>query len=309
MTDPAKDAASVIELLTRYSFDLSGYTVDRLVEYWLQRYPSNWVRLAVVEALYQGRYKVVSVEQILGLWRRRGKPVFHFNPDFERIVTPRFVRGVPIVAEMVVISPEAVLDVVPEAVPGVVPESVPESVIEMELPMEKPPQPPRPAGAIQPFSVANSPLPREAMFRELGILTPEPPLVQLPTQPPTQLPTQLPEVNPSEPAEPVEPVYFPEPLSVEFKPIPDPATGEPPIQTFQPLGEQSLVEVFEAEGLTKGFGQQPIHQFVPMLEPSEFYGKLKAVIQNAAAAKLAKGLDTQGRNLGEARDSGEPSEP
>jgi hypothetical protein len=284
MTDPAKDAASVIELLTRYSFDLSGYTVDRLVEYWLQRYPSNWVRLAVVEALYQGRYKVVSVEQILGLWRKRGKPVYHFNPDFERIVTPRFVRGVPIVAEMVVIPPESVIA----------------PVIEMELPiMEKPSQAPRLAGAIQPFSVSNSPLPREAMFRELGILTPEPP-----AQPPNQLSESIEE--PIE--EPVEPVYFPEPLSVEFKPIPDPATGEPPIQTFQPLGEQSLVEVFEGEGLTKGFGQQPIHQFVPMLEPSEFYGKLKAVIQNAAAAKLAKGLDAEGRRLG-AGDSGEPSEP
>jgi hypothetical protein len=286
MTDPAKDAASVIELLTRYSFDLSGYTVDRLVEYWLQRYPSNWVRLAVVEALYQGRYKVVSVEQILGLWRRRGKPVYHFNPDFERIVTPRFVRGVPIAPEMVVIPPEAV------------PNAVPESVIEMELPMEKPPQPPRPAGAIRPFSVADVPLPREAMFRELGVLTSEERVANPEIEPP--------EVNPVEPSEP--PVYFPEPPSVEFKPMPDPATGEPPIQTFQPLGEQSLVEVFEGEGLTKGFGQQPIHQFVPMLEPSEFYGKLKAVIQNAAAAKLAKGLDAEGRRLG-AGDSGEPSEP
>jgi hypothetical protein len=283
MTDPAKDAASVIELLTRYSFDLSGYTVDRLVEYWLQRYPSNWVRLAVVEALYQGRYKVVSVEQILALWRKRGKPVYHFNPDFERIVTPRFVRGVPIAAEMVVIPPESVID----------------PVIEMELPMEKPSQAPRLPGAIQPFSVADVPLPRESMFRELGVLTSEEHVAHPAIKPPES----------TEPVEPVEPVYFPEPPSVEFKPIPDPATGEPPIQTFQPVAEQSLVEVFEGEGLTKGFGQQPIHQFVPMLEPSEFYGKLKAVIQNAAAAKLAKGLDAEGRRLGGARDSGEPSEP
>ncbi|MCU0571155.1 MAG: hypothetical protein MUF49_31895 [Oculatellaceae cyanobacterium Prado106] len=93
MTDLAKDAASAIELLTRYSFDLSGYTADRLVDYWLHRYPSNWIRLAVTEALYQGRYKVISVEQILNLWRRRGRPVYHFNPEFERIISPRFPRG------------------------------------------------------------------------------------------------------------------------------------------------------------------------------------------------------------------------
>lgn len=51
------------------------------------RYSPDWVRLAVVEALYQGRYKVISVQQILDIWRRRGKVVSHFNREFEAIVT------------------------------------------------------------------------------------------------------------------------------------------------------------------------------------------------------------------------------
>jgi hypothetical protein len=42
--------------------------------------------MAVLEALYQGRYKVISVEEILKLWHRRGQPTFHFTHDFERLV-------------------------------------------------------------------------------------------------------------------------------------------------------------------------------------------------------------------------------
>lgn len=91
MTESAKDA-DVVELLTRYSFDLSGHSVERLTGYWLSRYPQSWVRLAVIEALYQGRYKAISVEQILNLWRRRGKPLHHFNSEFERIICSRFPK-------------------------------------------------------------------------------------------------------------------------------------------------------------------------------------------------------------------------
>ena len=41
----------------------------------------------MIEALYQGRYKAISVEQILSIWRRRGKILSHFNREFEAIVT------------------------------------------------------------------------------------------------------------------------------------------------------------------------------------------------------------------------------
>jgi hypothetical protein len=259
MTDPDRDAASVIDLLTRYSFDLSGYTVDRLAEYWLQRYPSDWIRLAVVEALYQGRYKVISVEQILNLWRRRGKPLYHFNPDFERIITPRFVRGRSVQPELVVLPPEEM------------------PIVELEVPLPAPqppiapiesPQSARPAGAIQPFSVSGSPLPGEAIIRGFyaQVLEQEENLDE------PEEATALPEI----PAD--DPVFFPEAPNVEFKSIAD---GESAIQPFQPEADEFLGSSLEA-ATRELSGSPPIHQFVPTPPPSEFYAKLKAIVQNAA---------------------------
>ena len=88
MTELAKDAAALnaANLLIHYSFDLGGYTVEELVGRWLQHYPASWLRTAVIEALYQGRYKAISVAQILMLWHRRGQPLCHFNHEFERII-------------------------------------------------------------------------------------------------------------------------------------------------------------------------------------------------------------------------------
>jgi hypothetical protein len=88
MTDLAKDltVTQIAALLTRYGFELRGYTPLEIIERWLRLYPVKWVRLAVVEALYQGRYKVISVEHILSLWLRRGRPMFHFTYEFERLI-------------------------------------------------------------------------------------------------------------------------------------------------------------------------------------------------------------------------------
>lgn len=73
-------------LLIYYSFDLSGYQVEECINRWLDRFKGDWLRLAIVEALYQGRYKMISIEQILYLWQRRGQPICHFNHEFEQIV-------------------------------------------------------------------------------------------------------------------------------------------------------------------------------------------------------------------------------
>ena len=73
-------------LLQHYSFDLAGYSTDHLIAGWQQTYSASWIRTAVIEALYQGRYKAVSVEQILLFWLRRGQPLRHFNHEFECIV-------------------------------------------------------------------------------------------------------------------------------------------------------------------------------------------------------------------------------
>jgi hypothetical protein len=80
------EQSQIAVLLTRYGFELKGITPQELIERWLKMYPAKWVRLAVVEALYQGRYKAISVEQILSIWQRRGQPTFHFTYDFERLV-------------------------------------------------------------------------------------------------------------------------------------------------------------------------------------------------------------------------------
>jgi hypothetical protein len=82
--DVAADAAAV--LLANYSFDLGRYKAAELVERWLNSYPAEWVLLAAIEALYQGRYKAKSIEQILTIWTRRQQPLYHFNQEFEILI-------------------------------------------------------------------------------------------------------------------------------------------------------------------------------------------------------------------------------
>ncbi len=74
-----------IALLQHYSFDLGGYTIKDLTRAWANFKP-EWVRQAVIESLFQGRYKAVSVNQILQLWERKGEPNCRYNREFERLV-------------------------------------------------------------------------------------------------------------------------------------------------------------------------------------------------------------------------------
>jgi len=92
MFDPAKHTTTdfAVALLIHYSFDLGGYTASELIDRWLQDYPANWVCQGVIEALYQGRYKAISVEQILAFWKRRGQALYHYNHEFERLVCGKF---------------------------------------------------------------------------------------------------------------------------------------------------------------------------------------------------------------------------
>ncbi|MFN6562156.1 MAG: hypothetical protein RMY28_020510 [Nostoc sp. ChiSLP01] len=92
-TLPDTSANLAIALLIHYSFDLSGYTANELVERWQTQYPLNWLHLAVIEALYQGRYKAVSVQQILVFWQRREQATYHFNMEFERMVCSKFPQS------------------------------------------------------------------------------------------------------------------------------------------------------------------------------------------------------------------------
>ncbi|MBN3924684.1 hypothetical protein [Nostoc sp. NMS4] len=92
-TLPDTSANLAIALLINYSFDLNGYSANELVERWQTQYPLNWLHLAVIEALYQGRYKAVSVQQILIFWQRRDQATYHFNMEFERMVCSKFPQS------------------------------------------------------------------------------------------------------------------------------------------------------------------------------------------------------------------------
>lgn len=89
MTDPVIDPAvtALVNLLLHYSFEQQELAAQEQVNQWLQTYPAAWVRLALIEALYQGRYKSISVEQFLVFWQRRGQPIYHFSHEFERLVS------------------------------------------------------------------------------------------------------------------------------------------------------------------------------------------------------------------------------
>jgi hypothetical protein len=81
-----KTAAAAAFLLAKYSFDLGYYKPSELVQQWLNDYPASWIRLAVIEALYLGRYKAISVQQILTIWAKRQQPLYHFNYEFDRLI-------------------------------------------------------------------------------------------------------------------------------------------------------------------------------------------------------------------------------
>ncbi|NJM46041.1 MAG: hypothetical protein HC860_07565 [Alkalinema sp. RU_4_3] len=94
-------------LLRYYSFDLTVRDVELQLYDWLITYPAPWIPAAVIEALYQGRYKAVSVEQILLFWQRRQQPQPLYGRDFEQLVCDRLPQRLPS-------DPAAPLEVAPE---------------------------------------------------------------------------------------------------------------------------------------------------------------------------------------------------
>ncbi len=82
-----KNLNQIEALLSRYGFEIKEVSISELIEKWVASYSVYWIRLAIVEALYQGRYKAISVEHILALWKRLGHPTYHFTYEFERFIT------------------------------------------------------------------------------------------------------------------------------------------------------------------------------------------------------------------------------
>jgi hypothetical protein len=76
--------AIAVSLLFHY-FELDIPSARGMAHMWAQRYPIEWISPAVLESLYQGRYRAVSVEQILGIWKRRNTPISHYPSEFARM--------------------------------------------------------------------------------------------------------------------------------------------------------------------------------------------------------------------------------
>ena len=67
-----------------YGLSLDDRQVEATSIAWFQKYDRAWILKAIVESLYRGRYKLVSVDNILKDWDRIGKPRYNFTPEYER---------------------------------------------------------------------------------------------------------------------------------------------------------------------------------------------------------------------------------
>lgn len=83
----SRQAIEQVHTLLQQYFEVGNCEIDRVIAGWLQSMEIAWIHAAIMEALYQGRYKLVSVDQILRLWQRRGNPLRHFNREFESIIS------------------------------------------------------------------------------------------------------------------------------------------------------------------------------------------------------------------------------
>jgi hypothetical protein len=297
MTELARDAAiDAAELLTHYSFDLGGFTAERLIDYWLREYPVNWLRSALVEALYQGRYKAVSVTQILTLWKRRGQPLHHFNHEFERMVCGKFPRTL-------IASPESSTSSRTSSRASLSSDRPASS----SLVGTREAAPPHPPETVTPSDKAAEDSPTDAVTPELtGVEqskdepsnreapaesgTGGPIRALLPAAKSPQSPSTASEVPPAQPdstatpdasaiAESLEASRESSAAAAPSQPTDPPGSADSPIQTFKPVNVGlDTTELVQWAG--DRVSKHPIHQFVPATGVSNFYTKLKAVVQN-----------------------------
>lgn len=84
-----EEMQKTVILLQYYHFEESLENLQIILIKWLGKYPASWLPLAVTEAIYQGRLKLVSVEQILTLWERKGAVNISFDVTFFDFIYPR----------------------------------------------------------------------------------------------------------------------------------------------------------------------------------------------------------------------------
>lgn len=298
----------VADLLRHYSFDLDGNTIEQLLFHWLANYSSVWVRLAIVEALYQGRYKAVSIEQILMFWQRRQQPLYHFNHEFERLVSHRLPRNL---------------------VSSISSQSIPQpNFFNTSSPLERSPQfldtlkllsaqrrLTELNAATRERNAADTQV-RLPTFLEQSFQPSEVPSPKVPASPETEGDRELPGVD-GEGSEPVVPqetetleggrediqapqsesTRLPEPFgdrvvtTVKVLPPPLAASG-PPEPSSTPSAEpegtsdssqsppkREPTPVYQPKWVPSGGSKDPIDQFTPASESPDFCSKLKAVAQ------------------------------
>ncbi len=86
-------------LLTAYGFDLRGVNPVQVINRWQADFSALWIRLAVIEALYLGRYKAISVEHLLNFWNKKGQPNLHFSAEFERMVSHNLSKALTVTGD------------------------------------------------------------------------------------------------------------------------------------------------------------------------------------------------------------------
>lgn len=87
MNDSLISIQKTITLIRYYNFDLGNYPLREIIIKWSKIYNHEWLSLAVMEAIYQGKLKLVSVGQILNLWNKKRQVCIHFNTEFERLIS------------------------------------------------------------------------------------------------------------------------------------------------------------------------------------------------------------------------------
>ena len=300
MNKAAHDTASesAAALLTHYSFDLGGYSTGELIAEWLLEYPAAWVRLATIEALYQGRYKGLSVTHILACWKRRNQALYHFNHEFERLVSsqlPKGWKGNSDTGEKMP-STEGLTEL---SQTGIFPRAIPSSNVgQLQRPTSLHPLPE--TAALEPSAIATpqenapspdskAPIPESPGPQEPDPLSPElSPIDPRESQtrsasPPQTLNSGTTETETTEIPEAIAPntddllgdLWLDRP---QLQPIRNPKA------TFTDLvtsSESSIaIEDPEMEDSSEAsLNNSPIHQFTPKETSSDFYSKLKAVSQ------------------------------
>ena len=89
--------AQIVALMDSYSFETNGDSPENIIKQWQETFDLQWIHLATIEALYQGRYKAISIEQIMEVWTRMGRANTHFGGDFERVISRKLPRHLTLI--------------------------------------------------------------------------------------------------------------------------------------------------------------------------------------------------------------------